>query len=129
MRDICKPGGTHDPQRYQPTLGCRHHYIRLRTEFVYLAVVIDRFSRKAVGWSLDRKLAATVTVNALQHAITNRQPPPGVIHHSDRGIQYSCSEYVQLLKDNGMVPSMSRPANPYDNAFCESFMKTLKQEE
>jgi len=104
-------------------------YIRLRTEFVYLAVILDRFSRKAIGWALDRALAARVTVTALRHAITQRQPPPGVVHHSDQGVQYACADYVEELKANGMVPSMSRPANPYDNAFCESFMKTLKQEE
>jgi putative transposase len=104
-------------------------YIRLRAEFVFLAVIIDRFSRKAIGWALDRTLAARVAVTALRQAIARRQPPPGVVHHSDQGIQYACSEYVEELKANGMVPSMSRPANPYDNAVCESFMKTLKQEE
>ena len=104
-------------------------YIRLRTEFVYLAVILDRFSRKAIGWALDRTLAARVTVTALRHAVARRQPPPGVVHHSDQGVQYACDDYVKELKTNGMVPSMSRPANPYDNAFCESFMKTLKQEE
>jgi transposase InsO family protein len=104
-------------------------YIRLRAEFVYLAVVIDRFSRKAVGWALDRTLAARITVAALEQAIRRRQPPPGLVHHSDRGIQYACTDYVEALKASGIIPSMSRPANPYDNAFCESFMKTLKQEE
>jgi transposase InsO family protein len=104
-------------------------YIRLRTEFVFLAIVIDRFSRKAIGWSLDRTLAARITVAALQQAITSRQPPPGTVHHSDQGIQYACSDYVNMLKANHIIPSMSRPANPYDNAACESFMKTLKQEE
>ena len=104
-------------------------YIRLRTEFVYLAVVIDRFSRKAIGWALDRSLAAAVAVAALQQAITRRQPPPGVVHHSDQGVQYSCGDYVAALQAGGMLASMSRPGNPYDNAFCESFMKTLKQEE
>jgi transposase InsO family protein len=104
-------------------------YIRLRTEFVYLAVVIDRFSRKTIGWALDRTLAARVAVAALQQAITQRQPLPGVVHHSDQGIQYACTEYNEVLQKNQMVPSMSRPANPYDNAACESFMKTLKQEE
>jgi len=104
-------------------------YIRLRVEFVFLAVVIDRFSRKAIGWALDRTLAARVAVTALQQAIVQRQPPPGVVHHSDQGIQYACADYAALLKAHGMVPSMSRPANPYDNAACESFMKTLKQEE
>lgn len=104
-------------------------YIRLRTEFVYLAIVLDRYSRKAIGWALNRGLTAAVTVAALQQAIARRQPPPGVVHHSDRGVQYACTDYNELLKANQMVPSMSRPANPYDNAACESFMKTLKQEE
>jgi putative transposase len=104
-------------------------YIRLRTEFVYLAVVIDRYSRKAIGWALDRSLTATVAVTALQQAIGRRRPPPGVVHHSDQGTQYASAEYAAVLKASQMVPSMSRPANPYDNAACESFMKTLKQEE
>jgi transposase InsO family protein len=104
-------------------------YIRLQTEFVYLAVVIDRFSRKAIGWALDRSLAARVAVAALQQAIARRQPPPGVVHHSDQGTQYASAEYIAALTASRMMPSMSRPGNPYDNAFCESFMKTLKQEE
>jgi transposase InsO family protein len=104
-------------------------YIRLRTEFVFLAVVIDRFSRKVIGWALDRTLAARVAVAALQQAIDRRQPPPGVVHHSDQGIQYASADYVRVLGANHMLPSMSRPANPYDNAACESFLKTLKQEE
>jgi transposase InsO family protein len=104
-------------------------YIRLQTEHVYLAVILDRYSRKAIGWALDRTLAARVAVTALRQAIQRRQPPSGVVHHSDQGIQYACTDYVNELKAHGMVPSMSRPANPYDNAACESFMKTLKQEE
>jgi putative transposase len=104
-------------------------YIRLRTEFVFLAVVIDRYSRKAIGWALDRSLTARVAVTALQQAISRRQPLPGVVHHSDQGTQYASAEYAAVLQANHMVPSMSRPANPYDNAACESFMKTLKQEE
>ena len=104
-------------------------YIRLRAEFVYLAVVIDRFSRKAIGWALARSLAARVAIAALQQAIAHRQPPPGVVHHSDQGTQYASAEYVSVLTASQMLPSMSRPGNPYDNAFCESFMKTLKQEE
>jgi transposase InsO family protein len=104
-------------------------YIRLRTEFVFLAVVIDRFSRKAIGWALDRTLATRLPLTALRLAIARRQPPPGVVHHSDQGVQYASADYVQELEANQMVPSMSRPANPYDNAVCESFMKTLKQEE
>ncbi len=104
-------------------------YIRLRTEFVFLAVVIDRFSRKAIGWALDRSLAARLAIAALRHAIAHRQPPPGVVHHSDQGTQYASAEYIAVLTASQMMPSMSRPGNPYDNAFCESFMKTLKQEE
>jgi transposase InsO family protein len=104
-------------------------YIRLRTEFVFLAVVIDRYSRKTVGWALDRTLAARVAVRALEQAIAWRQPPPGVVHHSDQGIQYASSDYRKVLESRQMVASMSRPANPYDNAVCESFMKTVKQEE
>jgi transposase InsO family protein len=104
-------------------------YIRLRVEFVFLAVVLDRFSRKAIGWALDRTLTARVAVTALELAIEKRQPPPGVIHHSDLGVQYSCEDYRAVMRTHGIVPSMSRPGNPYDNAFCESFMKTLKQEE
>ena len=104
-------------------------YVRLQAEFVYLAVVIDRFSRRVVGWALDRTLAARLTVVALEQAIAQRRPGPGLVHHSDRGFQYASQEYVDVLKGNQMEPSMSRAANPYDNAACESFMKTLKQEE
>ena len=104
-------------------------YIRLAFEFVYLAVVLDAYSRKVVGWALERTLAASLPVAALQRAIAQRQPPPGLVHHSDRGLQYASEEYVQVLCLHSIVPSMSRPANPYDNAFCESFMRTLKREE
>jgi len=104
-------------------------YIRLRVEFVYLAVILDGFSRKVVGWELDRTLAARLPLAALEKAIANRQPRPGLIHHSDRGVQYASGEYVTILNQHQMIPSMSRPANPYDNASCESFMKTLKREE
>jgi putative transposase len=104
-------------------------YIRLRSEFVYLAVILDGYSRKVVGWALDRSLAAGLAIEALTAAITQRQPPPGLVHHSDRGVQYAASDYVGILKKHQMIPSMSRPANPYDNASCESFFKTLKREE
>ena len=104
-------------------------YIRLQTEFVYMAVILDRFSRKVVGWALDRTLATRLARTALEKAIAEREPPPGVVHHSDRGLQYAAREYVELLRQHQMIPSMSRPANPYDNASCESFMRTLKREE
>jgi transposase InsO family protein len=104
-------------------------YLRLRTEFVYLAVILDAYSRKVVGWALDRTLAARLPIAALEQALAERHPPPGLVHHSDRGVQYASGEYVQILYRHHMIPSMSRPANPYDNASCESFMKTLKREE
>ena len=104
-------------------------YIRLQSEFVYLAVILDSFSRKVVGWSLDRTLASRLPITALEQAIAERQPPPGLVHHSDRGVQYASAEYVRILQHHQMISSMSRPANPYDNASCESFMKTLKREE
>jgi transposase InsO family protein len=104
-------------------------YIRLQGEFVYLAVILDGFSRKVIGWALDRTLTARLAIEALQATLSARQPAPGTVHHSDRGIQYACGEYVSLLQQHHLIPSMSRPANPYDNASCESFMKTLKREE
>ena len=104
-------------------------YIRLKTEFVYLAVILDGFSRKVVGWALDRTLAARLPRAALEKALAARQPLPGLVHHSDRGVQYASDEYVQVLQVHQLIPSMSRPANPYDNASCESFLKTLKREE
>jgi putative transposase len=104
-------------------------YIRLKAEFVYLAVILDAFSRKVVGWALDRTLASRLAIADLEQAIRKRQPRPGVVHRSDRGVQYASDEYVALLEKHGMIPSMSRPANPYDNASCESFIKTLKREE
>jgi putative transposase len=104
-------------------------YIRLKAEFVYLAVILDSYSRKVVGWALDRTLATRLPVAALEHALAERQPLSGLVHHSDRGVQYASGVYVRILQQHGMIPSMSRPANPYDNASCESFMKTLKREE
>lgn len=104
-------------------------YIRLQGEFVYLAVILDAFSRKVVGWELDRKMTSDLTKTALGRALTSRQPAPGLVHHSDRGLQYAARDYIDLLKQHGIIPSMSRPANPYDNASCESFIKTLKRQE
>jgi putative transposase len=104
-------------------------YIQLRTEFVYLAVVLDRWSRKAIGWQLSRSLQSAVAVQALQQALESRQPPAGLVHHSDRGIQYASEDYTRILGEHGILPSMSRAGNPWDNAACESFMKTLKAEQ
>ena len=104
-------------------------YIRLAEQFLYLAVVLDAYSRRVVGWALDERLDAALAVAALRQAIDARQPAPGLVHHSDRGVQYASHTYAELLAEYGIVPSMSRPGNPYDNAQCESFMKTLKQEE
>ena len=104
-------------------------YIRLRTEFVYLAVVLDAFSRRVIGWALGRTLEAGLAVAALRMALRERQPAPGWVHHSDRGVQYASADYTELLKQHQAAISMSRKGNPYDNAACESFMKTLKYEE
>lgn len=104
-------------------------YIQVWGEFVFLAVVLDAFSRKVVGWELSRSLSSGLALRALEKAIAERQPPPGLVHHSDRGVQYACRQYVALLEKHQMVASMSRPGNPYDNARCERFMQTLKREE
>ena len=104
-------------------------YIRLRTEFVYLAVVLDAFSRRVIGWALGRTLEAELAVSALRMALLERRPPPGLVHHSDRGVQYASQEYTEMLQQHHAAISMSRKGNPYDNAACESFMKTLKYEE
>jgi len=105
-------------------------YVRLLEEFAYLAVLLDAFSRRVIGWALDKHLRASLATEALGMAITARRPVPGsLIHHSDRGVQYACGEYAAMLETHDIQPSMSRVGNPYDNAKAESFMKTLKQEE
>ena len=104
-------------------------YVRLAEAFVYLAIVLDAFSRKAVGWALDSHIEARLAVAALDMAIQARDPPPGLIHHSDRGIQYASAEYAARLAERDFQRSMSRAGNPYDNAKAEAFMKTLKAEE
>jgi putative transposase len=104
-------------------------YIRLREGFVYLAVVLDAFSRKVVGWEMAPHLQASLAVQALRQALAERRPAPGLIHHSDRGTQYACTDYRVLLEQHGLQASMSRPGNPYDNAKAESFMATLKREQ
>lgn len=104
-------------------------YVRLREEFVYLAVLLDAFSRRVVGWSLARTIDAALVLAALEKALGERQPPTGWIHHSDRGVQYACCDYVErVLEANGRI-SMSAKATPRDNAQVERFMRTLKQEE
>lgn len=104
-------------------------YVRLPREFVYLAVILDAFSRRCVGWALDRHLDAALTVAALQRALAERTVGPGLVHHSDRGVQYASHVYTERLEERGIRISMSRRANPYDNAKAESFIKTLKYEE
>jgi len=104
-------------------------YIRLRSAFVYLACILDAFSRRCVGWHLSREMTTQLTLTALQQAIAERRPQPGLIHHSDRGVPYASYEYVEQLQQIGAQISMSSVSNPYDNAKAESFFKTLKQEE
>ena len=104
-------------------------YIRLELEFVYLAVILDAFSRRVIGWALDRTLEAELTLQALRMALAQRRPVRGLVHHSDRGVPYASRDYTRRLQDHGLQISMSRKANPWDNAVCESFIKTLKYEE
>ena len=104
-------------------------YIRLEIEFVYLAVVLDAYSRRVIGWALDRSLEDDLAIAALEMALRSRSPGPGLVHHSDRGVQYASHDYTDLLKDHKIGISMSGKGNPYDHAKCESFMKTLKYEE
>jgi putative transposase len=105
-------------------------YVRMREEFSYLAIILDAFSRRVIGWSLETHMLASLAIEALNMAITARRPlPQTLVHHSDRGLQYACSDYTAILNAHSILPSMSRVAYPYDNAKAESFMKTLKQEE
>jgi putative transposase len=104
-------------------------YLRLRSEFVYLAVILDAYSRRVIGWELSNSLAAELAVGALRMALKGRRFAPGLVHHSDRGVQYAAGDYTQLLREHKIQISMSRRGNPYDNAQAESFMKTLKYEE
>jgi putative transposase len=104
-------------------------YIRLQLEFVYLAVLLDAFSRRCIGWALQRGLEAALALEALRMALRHRRPKPGLVHHSDRGVQYASYDYTAELQQHGIRISMSRTASPYDNAQAESFIKTLKYEE
>jgi putative transposase len=104
-------------------------YVRLQEEFVFVAVILDAYSRRVIGWALDRTMEDDLTLAALRMALASRNIRPGLVHHSDRGSQYASKDYTDLLKDRGIDISMSRKGNPWDNAACESFMKTLKYEE
>jgi transposase InsO family protein len=104
-------------------------YIRLEREFVYLAVVIDAFSRRVIGWALDQTVEDELTLTALRMALEARRPSPGLVHHSDRGSQYASGDYTDVLKTHGCQISMSHKASPWENGGCESWMKTLKSEE
>jgi len=104
-------------------------YLRLRVEFVYLAVILDACSRRVIGWALGRSLENDLALEALRRALEQRRPAPGLVHHSDRGVQYASRDYTSLLQAHGITISMSRKGNPYDNAIAESFMKTLKYEQ
>lgn len=104
-------------------------YIRLAMEFVYLAVLLDAFSRSCIGWALGRSLEAALVLEALRKGLRRRCPQPGLVHHSDRGVQYASRDYIQVLEQHGIRISMSRRGNVYDNATAESFIKTLKYEE
>jgi transposase InsO family protein len=105
------------PKAFVVTTDSQHAF-RLHREFVYLAVILDAWSRKVVGWELDRTLAARLVIAALEKAIAERKPPPGMVHHSDRGVQYASDDYERLLRKHEMIPSMSRPANPYDKGYA-----------
>jgi putative transposase len=104
-------------------------YIRIGNGFVYLAVILDLYSRRVIGWSISKRIDGELALAALRMAISQRKPKPGCIHHSDRGVQYLCAEYVALLEKHGFWISNSGKGNPYDNAWTERFMRTLKQEE
>jgi len=104
-------------------------YIRILNGFVFLAVIMDLYSRKIIGWSISKNIDQDLTLSALNMAIKLRKPPSNVIHHSDRGVQYLAKDYIKVLNDNNFHISCSRKGNPYDNAFCESLMKTIKSNE
>lgn len=104
-------------------------YVRILTGFIFVAIILDLFSRKVVGWAISKRINAELAVEALKMAIKNRKPDPGCIHHSDQGVQYCSKEYIEILEEWKFQISMSRKGNPYDNAWAESFMKILKYEE
>lgn len=104
-------------------------YVRLPAAFCYLAAILDAYSRRCIGWCLSRRIDTSLTLAALEMALANRLPEPGLIHHADRGVQYACGEYLTRLEQAGIRPSMAAVANPYENAKAESFFRTLKMEE
>ncbi len=104
-------------------------YVRIRTGFLYLAVIMDLYTRRIVGWAISTSLHNGLCIEALEMAIAKGKPKRGLIHHSDRGVQYASKAYIDLLKKHGIIPSMSAKGNPYDNAFLESLMKTIKHDE
>ena len=104
-------------------------YVRLLQDFVYLAVILDAFSRRVVGWAISRHINAALTLEALRMALACRNITADLMHHSDQGVQYACEDYVKVLAEHHITISMSRRGNPYDNAIAESFMKTVKVEE
>lgn len=104
-------------------------YIRINNGFVFLAVLLDLYSRKIIGWAISKKIDRHLTLDALRMAIKSRNPKQGVVHHADRGVQYLCDDYVALLNEHHFHLSCSRKGNPYDNAWSESFMKTIKYDE
>ncbi len=103
-------------------------YIWTREGWLYLAVILDLFARRVVGWSMSKRINAQLTLRALRAALWSRKPPPGLLHHSDRGSQYACSDYQDVLEEHGIICSMSRKGDVWDNAVSESFFKTLKVE-
>ena len=105
-------------------------YVRLAASFVFLAIILDAYSRRVVGWAMETHLQAILALKALDMALATREVIPGsLVHHSDRGVQYACGDYIARLESHGILPSMSRVACPYDNAMAESFIKTLKSEQ
>jgi putative transposase len=128
-QDLSQPGEGHAPTATDQLWVADITYIRLREEFVFLAVILDAYSRRVIGWAMDRTLEDELTLTALRIRLQRRIIEPGLVHHSDRGSQYASGDYTDMLKEHGITISMSRKGNPWDNATCESFMKTLKYEE
>src|SRR5262249_10921655 len=127
--DLSEPRQEYCADKLEPAMGRRHHYIVIATGFVYLAAILDAWSRRVVGYAIGKRFDARLALAALRAAIAVRRPPAGCIHHSDRGSQYAAEDYRAELAKHGLKGSMGRRGNPYDNAKAEGFMKTLKVEE